>query len=664
MPLSEQQQRTLEALCRRIAPAAEAAGYGSTLAYAVALRIGDISAYNRARAIQAINVIGGPALSLVLLGRASSFAALPPELQDRLLARCEQNRVFLLRLLFTALKRLVVNTWYGMPEARAEIGHLGPLPARLPLYAWEGALPGAGPVVAAAPRERSSERVVPGNVFEGAQVTQDSVLSAEFCVIGSGVGGALAAALLSEAGRDVVILEDGPFRTAADFPTDETAALRDLYAEAGMRGTDDLKVSILQGRCAGGGSTVNWMVMLRTPEYVLDEWRARHGVEDMSAAHMNEVFARFEQEVGVGDVADAAHSRANRILLDGSRALGWRAQGGRVNARDCMRSGMCGLGCPYDAKQSALTTHLQRALSAGARLYCDVRVERIGSSAARRTIFARTATGARVVVNAQRVIVAAGAVETPALLQRSGLGNAVVGQHLRLHPTTAVVGIYDEPVYAASGIPLTSYCNEFIQLRDGYGHWIETPPLAAGLAGIALPGFGERHRAYMKQYRYLAPLIVLVRDGSPDDPSRGTVRWQRSGRARIDYRLSEADRAILIHGMESAAKIHFAMGAQSVLTLHRGERVLRSAADIPQIRAANATVGDPMLFSAHVNGTCRLGGTAAESACTPAGELRGSAGIYVLDGSLLPTAPGVNPHETIAAVVTVLTRSLLARGSG
>ena len=250
------------------------------------------------------------------------------------------------------------------------------------------------------------------------------------------------------------------------------------------------------------------------------------------------------------------------------------------------------------------------------------------------------------------------------MLQRSGLGNAVVGQHMRLHPTTAVVGIYEQPVYAGAGIPLSAYCNEFIQLREGYGHWIETVPLAAGLAAIALPGFGERHRSYMQQYRYLAPLIVLVRDGAPADPSRGTVRWQRSGRARVDYRLSNADRAVLIHGMESAAKIHFAMGAQSVLTLHRGDRVLRRETDIPQIRAANATVGDPMLFSAHVNGTCRLGGSASESACTPEGALRGSRGIYVLDGSLLPTAPGVNPHETIASLVHVLTSRLLADASG
>jgi choline dehydrogenase-like flavoprotein len=262
-------------------------------------------------------------------------------------------------------------------------------------------------------------------------------------------------------------------------------------------------------------------------------------------------------------------------------------------------------------------------------------------------------TGSLVTIRARRVIVAAGAVETPALLQRSGLGNGNVGKHLRLHPTTAVVGLYDEPVYAGTGIPLTTVCDEFVRLRGDYGHWIETPPLAAGLAATVLPGFGEAHRAQMKAYPHFAPLIVLVRDGSPADPSRGRVQW-RGGRTRVDYRLSAADRAVLLHGMESAARIHFAMGARSVFTLHRAAQTLQSASDISKIRSTNSRSGDPMLFSAHVNGTCRIGRSPRDSACTPGGRLRGSAGVYILDGSLLPTAPGVNPHETIAGMIQVL----------
>ena len=655
--MTPHQRRTLQALCRRITPAAEAGGFNDMLVDAVVARMAEVTPFNRRRLLQAINIVGGAPLSLVLVGRPVPFASLPRHLQDAVLRRCAGSPLFLLRLLFTALKRLIANTWYGLPEARQEIGHLGALPVREAVYSWEGPLSGAEPVVASVARPATQREDRSRGVVEN--VTTDLTLTTEFCVIGSGVGGSMAACRLSEAGHDVVIIEAGPYRTAANFPLNENAALSDLYAEAGMRSTDDLAFSLLQGRCAGGGSTVNWMVMLRTPDYVLDEWADQYGVEGMRPSHMSVIFDRFERESNVGRVAEHAHSRANRILLDGARALGWRAESANVNARECMRSGMCGLGCPYDAKQGALKTHLARALAAGARLYCNTPVTRITADAQGKSVHA-VSNGHRITIRAAKVIVAAGAVETPSLLQRSGLGNSNVGRHLRLHPTTAVVGIFDEPVYAASGIPLTTFCNEFTQLRGDYGHWIETPPLAAGFAAIALPGFGEKHRNTMKQFPHFAPLIVLVRDGVPQDPSPGTVKWQRNGRTRVDYRLSEADRALMLHGLESAAKIHFAMGARSVFTLHRSEHALARADDLPLIRAANSKLGDPMMFSAHVNGTCRMGGNAAEAACTPDGELRGARGLYVLDGSLLPTAPGVNPHETIAAVVDVLTSRLIA----
>jgi choline dehydrogenase-like flavoprotein len=393
---------------------------------------------------------------------------------------------------------------------------------------------------------------------------------------------------------------------------------------------------------------------------VLEEWARQHGVENMSPREMRGVFEQFERETGIDAVAEHAHSRSNRLLLDGARALGWKVHGANVNARECMRSGLCGLGCPYDAKQSMLKTHLARALDAGARMYCNVRAERIRTSPQGNTIDAITTDGRRITVRAQKIIVAAGAVESPALLQRSSLGGPAAGRHLRLHPTTAVVGVYDEPVYAGTGIPLTAYCNEFAQLRGDYGHWIETPPLALGLAALAIPGFGEEHRRRMSEYRFLAPLIVLVRDGAPDNPSRGSVRWQRSGRAKIDYQLSQADRAVLVHGMESAARMHFAMGARSVFTLHRGAERMHNESDISTIRAANLRSGDPMLFSAHVNGTCRISVSPRAGVCRPDGSVYGASGVYVMDGSLLPTAPGVNPHETIAAVVWVLASKLVA----
>jgi choline dehydrogenase-like flavoprotein len=627
--LTNRQRLALEALCRTIVPAAFENERTADLASHVAARIGDLSSYQQQRATMALRLFASRVLTLLVLGRAVPFASLGDDARSALLAACAVHRIAAIRLLLSSVRRLILHTHYGRPEST---------PPRQVEYAWEG------PIT----RPRTSTRQVPPGVSHGGS----GALRTRVCIIGSGVGGAMAAAILAEAGHDVVILEDGGYYTAADFGEDETHALRTLYADGGLRSTDALNVSILQGRCAGGGSTVNWMVMLRTPEWVIDEWQREHGTEDMDSAAMRAAFEQFERDSNVHPVPDEAHSPANRVILDGAAKLGWSAHAASINTRDCMRIGSCGLGCPYDAKQGALLTYLPRALNAGARLICDARVHGI----ARKGTGYRVSAGA-LTVDADIVILAAGAVGTPTLLQRSSLAPRGTGRNLRLHPTTAVVGIYDHPMYAATGIPLTTYCDEFVRLDGDYGHWIETPPFRPGLAAVALPGFGEPHRRYMRQFPNIAPLIILARDGAPTGPSVGSVTL-RGGDPRIDYRLGSADRESLLHGMESAARLHFACGAQSVLTLHGRETLLTSLNDLEKIRAANASIGDPALFSAHVNGTARIGRDPRTSACRPDGQVHGHTGLYVMDGSLLPSAPGVNPHETIAAVTMILAGKL------
>ena len=652
--LTNGRRTALDALCRAIIPAAFENPLTADLPEHVELRIAELTTYHRRRALLALRLFDSSLLSLLLIGRPVRFAHLTFNERERMLTRCALHRVAAVRLLFSSVRRLVLHTHYGRAAARSDIGHLGPLHARAVQYAWEGPLAGAGPVVAARWRNVVRERIVPAGVVERMQTSSD--LRTRVCIIGSGVGGATAAAILAGRGHDVVVLEEGGYFTAADFGDDETRALQTLYAEHGLRSTDALNVSILQGRCAGGGSTVNWMVMLRTPDAVLEEWQREHGTEDMSPGAMKDEFARFEAEWNVGVVADDAHSPVNRLILDSAAKLGWRAQAGSVNARECMRTGACGLGCRYDAKQSALRTQLARALADGARLYCNTSVRSIARNAGAWRVHASNGDHA-FVVTADVVILAAGAVGTPVLLQRSGLACDGVGGNLRLHPTTAVVGFYDEPFYAASGIPLSAYCDEFCDLDGGYGHWIEAPPLTAGLAAVALPGFGASHRQHMQRYPFLAPLIVLTRDGAPAGASQGRVSL-RDDAARIAFEMGASDRASMLHGLESAARLHFAAGARQVMTLHAGETLLRDEAGLARIREANARFGDPALFSAHVNGTCRIGRSARHSGCRPDGAVHGHAGLYVMDGSLLPTAPGVNPHETIAGVTAVLARKL------
>src|SRR5690606_37734251 len=218
--------------------------------------------------------------------------------------------------------------------------------------------------------------------------------------------------------------------------------------------------------------------------HVLDEWERVHGTSGMGAGDLAPIFDLIEEEVHARVVPDDAHSPANRALLDGARRLGWRDRAAHLNAKGCVRAGSCSIGCRYGAKQGALVTYIPRALAAGARLFSDVRAERIelreraGRAPLKRVhgVVLDPTTGrprARLAVDAPIVVLAAGAIGTPTLLQRSGLGGGGVGKYLRLHPTSLVNGCYPDEVHPWTGVPLSVVCDEFLGLDGGYGFWIE-----------------------------------------------------------------------------------------------------------------------------------------------------------------------------------------------
>jgi choline dehydrogenase-like flavoprotein len=409
----------------------------------------------------------------------------------------------------------------------------------------------------------------------------------------------------------------------------------------------------------------------------LEEWRRRFGIGGLGAGELAPSFARIEREVHAARVPDDAHSPSNRVILDGARRLGWRVRSASINARGCVRAGTCSLGCRYGAKQDGLATYLPRAFAGGARLYANARVERVEqverSTAGVRHPMKRVramvhdadtgAPRATLVVDARVVVLAAGAVGTPAILQRSALGGGGVGRYLRLHPTTCVMGEYERETYPFGGIPLSAICDEFLATGvNGYGFWIECPALGSTLAAAATSGFGAQHRADMRRLDHTAPLISLVRDGADTGTSNGEVTLDRSGRTRVRYRLGPSDRQNLEASLVAAARLHFASGAMEVRTLHTTPLRLRSEGELAALRAARYGANDIALFSAHVNGTCRMGTNPAISGTTPEGERHGVRGLYVCDGSLLPTAPGVNPQETIMALSSLVAEGIAGRG--
>ncbi|MCU0622261.1 MAG: GMC family oxidoreductase [Gemmatimonadaceae bacterium] len=675
-PLSPAQRATLDALAATVVPiAATPEGGGVAVATLVAERLARFPADKRRDLLRALTVFGHPLASLLTTGRLRRFAARDADGRAAMLETWLTSRLALCRTIAQGLRRLLLALYYGDPRSHAGIGYLGPYHERVPAFPWEGPVPGTPsddePVARGPAPQLPPPTPTPALTRPGA--TAPLPRSADVVVIGTGAGGAVAACRLAEAGRRVVMLEAGPLVQSDEFSEQDAALTERLWADQGLRATDDLSLIMAQGTAVGGSTTINWMIMLRAADHVLLEWKQRFGTVGMAPYEMADAYARIEAEVHARLVPDDAHSPSNRLILDGAKALGWSARAGHINAKGCLRCGFCSTGCRYEARQGMLVTFVPRALAAGATLVPDARAERIevveaGPRGRKRVTVVRTdpATGAprTETIEAPVVVLAGGAVGTPLLLQRSGLGSPAVGRYLRVHPVSAVVGLYDRPIYSAGGIPLTTLCDEFSATgANGYGTWIETPPTHPTLLSAALPGFGADHRALMRRFPDLAALLVLTRDGAELDVSSGEVRARPDGTASIRYALTPTDARHLASGLEHAARLHLANGAQEILTTHTRPIRIRHEADLAAIGTASLAPNDVALFTAHVNGTCRLGVDPATSGANPDGQVHGVPGVYVMDGSLLPTGLGVNPQATIMAISSMLADRLLARNA-
>lgn len=498
-----------------------------------------------------------------------------------------------------------------------------------------------------------------GELIRASALTADVEERCDVCVIGSGAGGAVLAAGLVERGLRVVMLEEGGYHTKSEFDLQEGNAYPMLYQEQGMRATADLAITILQGRSVGGGTTVNWTTCFRTPERILDHWRAFHGVEGVDLASLAPHFEAVEERLSIEEWPVERANANNRVLWDGCRRLGWEVSGLRRNVKGCANSGYCGMGCPIDAKQSTLVTYVPDALEKGLRLFAEARVERLEVEAGKVSAVHALAlgernqpTGRRIRIRPKVVVSSAGAINGPALLLRSGLNeNGRVGKRTFLHPVVVMAARFDERVDAFYGAPQSVASHHFVERGpEKIGFFLEVPPVHPMLASTAFNAFGHEHQDFMRELPHIGVLIALSIDGLLPGDEGGTVSLRRDGRIRIDYpigeRLVESFRASSL----AMARVQFAAGAREVRSLHFEPLILRSEAELGRLERAPYGALRHTVVTAHQMGGCAMGADPETSVVDSSLRHHRIPNLFVVDGSVFPTSLGVNPSETIYAL--------------
>jgi len=514
-------------------------------------------------------------------------------------------------------------------------------------------------------------------VTDCARLDADLTLDADVIIVGSGAGGGVSAEILALSGLRVLIVEEGALRSSSDFNMKEAEAYPQLYQESAARKTRDKGINILQGRTVGGTTTVNWTSSFRTPDITLAYWTKQYGLKDYTPEQLAPWFGMMEQRLNISDWA-AAPNENNDLLRRGAAKLGIPTGLIRRNVNGCWNLGYCGMGCPTNAKQSMLVTTIPGALTQGATLLTRARAERFvikGDKVAQLDCVAlddagRAPTRRRITLRARHYIVAGGAINSPALLLRSGAPDphGLLGKRTFLHPVVISAGTFEQRVDGYAGAPQTVYSDHFLHnnpIDGAIGYKLEVPPLHPLLLATTTAGFGAQHAGDMAQFPHKQAILALLRDGFHADAPGGSVALDSHGAPVLDYPISEflwdgARRAFL-----TMAEIQFAAGARDVSPVHESAPRYTSWA---QAKAGIAALPLKLLatrvVSAHVMGGCTMSDDERQGVCGADGRYHGLANLSVYDGSLFPTSIGANPQLSIFGVVARLASGLAQQLTG
>lgn len=515
-------------------------------------------------------------------------------------------------------------------------------------------------------------------VYGGPHAAAPAELDCDVAIVGSGAGAGITAELLARAGLRIVIIEEGPLHSSRDFkPQRESFSYARLYQESAGRKTADQAMTVLQGRCVGGSTTVNWTGSFRTPKDTLETWAREFGLSDFTEPRMAPWFEQVERRLNIGDW-QAEPNENNAVLKRGADKLGIPAFVVKRNVKGCWNLGSCGMGCPTNAKQSMLITTLPAALDRGATMLVQTRAQRleIGSDGQVQALIAQpvaldgSETAAPLRIRARHYVLGGGAINNPALLLRSGAPDphGLLGKRTFLHPTVASGALMPAPVEGWAGAPLSVFSDHFLHQgpMDGpMGFKLEVAPVHPAFAATNLGGFGPALAERVRQFPHTQVMIGLLRDGFHAQSAGGSVSLRKDGSPVLDYPLNDylfegARRAFL-----AMAEIQFAAGAQSVRPVHEQSGDYRS-----WVEAREAIARLPlkpfltMVGSAHVMGGCGIAADAQRGVVRPDGQHWQIANLSVHDGSLFPTSIGANPQLSVYGLANRLTQGLIARLGG
>ncbi|PIE41535.1 MAG: GMC oxidoreductase [Gammaproteobacteria bacterium] len=477
-------------------------------------------------------------------------------------------------------------------------------------------------------------------------------IEADVVVIGSGAGGAAAAYELASRGLAVVILEEGHYHDRRDFNGKLTEIIPKLYRASGVTAAiGSAVIPVPVGKGVGGTTTVNSGTCLRTPERVLQQWMS-WGLQDLSPQAMLPYFEQVEAVLQVqpadpkyvGPIGDVIQKGAHKIGLKQTHPL-------MRNAAGCDGQGLCQFGCPTGAKQSTNISYIPKALDQGAFMFTGMKADRLQMKG--NTVVGLTAQGVaqdgivrHLTIKAPQVVVSMGTLFTPLFLQANGIKNRWLGANLSIHPAGAVTGFYANQNFANTrsipqGYGISDWADDDIMFEGG------TPPFVAH--GLLSPMTGYDFVDFAESYQNTGYFGFMIKD-----QSRGRVRkGLHPDVPFITYNMNKRDFSLFLKATRTLAKIHLRAGADYVhlVGLAKYPRIYTEEM-VDKVIDSGLKPRHFAISAYHPLGTCRIAANPANGVCDVNHQVFGVDGLYVMDGSAVPSSLGANPQVTIMALAS------------
>jgi choline dehydrogenase-like flavoprotein len=645
--LSRAQRQTLDALATTLLPSGVAAAPGAADVDLTERLLRQLDGYDRGTRGLIRLMISGFDMMGVASKQMRPFHRMSQAQRDAFLQSLESGGLSIRRDLTVGLKALISLAYFSTPEVEKTIKYDG-----LPLV----------PVS----HEKESHKLP---VTHFPDVQDGARDDADVVIVGTGAGGAVAAYELASAGLSVIMLEEGGPFSREDFTGRPVLERLDrAYRDHGLTfTTGNVTISLPMGKAVGGTTVVNSGTCFRAPEWILAKWGREYGVRGTDAEAMDPYFAQAEEILGVTPVPDEVLGTNGETLRRGAQTLGWSSGPIPRNIRGCHGSGECAFGCPRDAKQSMQLSYLPMAIKAGARIYAHSRVRRVRHDGIR-------ATGVEVAIldphsgreqgtleiRARTVVVAAGAVFTPILLQQSGLGgiSRQLGRNLRIHPGAGAMAMFDEELRAWRGTMQSYHVDERLE-SDGIILEATMPPPGISYSAGALPFFGEQLVQHVVDYPRMASVGMMV-----SDHHSGRVFRRPDGRPLMFYNMGKDETRRMAEAVKMAGELYFAAGAKEFYPILHGYPVMRSVEEVRRIDSSRVKPGDLKLSAYHPMGTARMGDDPRRAVVDSDGRSFACEDLYVCDTSLFPSSTAVNPQLTLMATAHRIGRRLAEKLTG